>query len=67
MAIRNVITGGIGLNNDVIGWVVTLGFGDFGEEESTTPDYPGYGYAFRNRTVEEPRLIGSGFLKFRKG
>ena len=28
MAIRNVITGGVGLNTDVIGWVVTGGFGD---------------------------------------
>ena len=29
MAIRNVVTGGIGLNNDIIGWVVTAGFGGF--------------------------------------
>ena len=28
MAIRNVVTGGIGLNNDVIGWVITSGFGN---------------------------------------
>ena len=27
MAIRNVITGGIGLNNGQIGWVITSGFG----------------------------------------
>lgn len=28
MAIRNVVTGGIGLNNGVIGWAVTSGFGN---------------------------------------
>ena len=28
MAIRNVGTGGIGLNNDVIGWIITVGFGN---------------------------------------
>jgi hypothetical protein len=27
MAIRNIITGGIGLNNGQIGWAITSGFG----------------------------------------
>ena len=34
MAIRNVVTGGIGLNNDVIGWIITAGFGDLSAGEA---------------------------------
>lgn len=39
MAIRNVVTGGIGLNNDVIGWIVTDGFGDLSAGGGGGGDY----------------------------
>ena len=39
MAIRNVITGGIGLNNGQIGWVVTSGFGDLASASASAVLY----------------------------
>ena len=47
MAIRNVVTGGIGLNNDVIGWVVTSGFGDLGASASVSAVLYGAGIVGR--------------------
>ena len=37
-----------------------------GAEEEDAPDQPGFAYAFKNRTTEEPRILNSRFLRFRK-
>jgi hypothetical protein len=36
VAIRNVITGGIGLNTGVIGWIVTAGWGELSVAAAVT-------------------------------
>jgi hypothetical protein len=40
MAIRNVVTGGLGLNNSVIGWILTVGFGALSTGGGGVPGTP---------------------------
>lgn len=44
MAIKNIITNGLGLNNGVIGWLTTMGFGSFSSGGATVK-----GWLFRGR------------------
>jgi len=43
---------------------VLLGLYPF--EASTGGSHAGFAYAFKNRTTEEPRILNSRFLRFRK-
>lgn len=46
MAVKNIITNGLGVNDGVIGWLTTLGFGSFSSGGATVK-----GWLFRRRHI----------------